>query len=76
MQSISQIAAELSDLQAKALAGTLSERDMQGGTFTLVTHALCYAMLCYAVFIYATAFPAVLDRAVLCCIVLCYAMLQ
>lgn len=71
MQSISQIAAELSDLQAKALAGTLSERDMQGGTFTLVTHALCYA-----VFIYATAFPAVLDRAVLCCIVLCYAMLQ
>ena len=31
-----QIGIELSALQKKALAGTLTESDMQGGTFTLV----------------------------------------
>ena len=37
-----QIATELSELQKKALLGTLTEGDMQGGTFTLVRDMFLY----------------------------------
>ena len=37
---MSQIASELSELQKKASLGTLTEGDMQGGTFTLVRNML------------------------------------
>ena len=42
LQSMGQIASEVSELQKKALLGTLTEGDMQGGTFTLVRDKLLY----------------------------------
>jgi hypothetical protein len=73
VQSISQIAAELSDLQAKAFMGTLTERDMQGGTFTLVKPALCYAMLQYVIMLCCIVLSdATLCYNILYCTMLCY----